>query len=125
MSGSERKRPQFAPEQEEQIEMYASLIAEQGEEAIDDLRRGRYGLMKLRLIHLKAGSDERMFRVAQALGQDIKFVNEIINRADGIMKKAGTDRASRMRKLVVRERLGYLYDQVLEMTRYSKKRTGE
>jgi hypothetical protein len=112
MSGPERKRPQFAPKQEEEIDLYASLIAEQGEEAVDDLRRGRDELIKDRLIFLKAGSDETVSQAAQALGQGIELVNEIINRADRNMRKAGTDRTSKIRKLVVRERLGYLYDQV-------------
>jgi RecJ-like exonuclease len=111
MSGPERKRPQFAPEQEERIDYYAFLFAELGEEAIDDLRKERFGLMKLRFIFLKAGPDEIVFRAAQALGQEIELVNEIIDRADRNMRKAGTDRASEIRKLLVRERLGYLYDQ--------------
>lgn len=111
MSGPERKRPQFAPEQEEEINLYASLLAELGEEAIDDLRRERYGLMKLRLIFLKAGSDETVFQTAQVLAQEIELVNEVIDRADRNMRKAGTDSVSLMRKLVVRERLGYLNDQ--------------
>ena len=111
MSGPERKRPQFAPEQEANIDFYASLLAGLGEEAIDDLRRERYGLMKLRLIFLKAGPDETVSRVAQDLAQEIELINEVIDCADRNMRKAGTDSVSMMRKLVVREKLGYLNDQ--------------
>jgi hypothetical protein len=112
MSGPERKRPQFAPKEEEKIDLYASIFAEQGEEAIDDLREERGKLVRRRLIFLKAGSDETVFRVAQTLAQEIELVNEVIDRADRNMRKAGIDRTSKIRKLLVRERLGYLYDQV-------------
>ncbi|MBU0572716.1 hypothetical protein KKH23_02780 [Patescibacteria group bacterium] len=114
MSGPERKIPQFAPELEENIDFYASFLAEQGEEAIDDLRKERDGIVRLRLIYLKVSSNEIVFQGAQALGQSIEVVNEIINRASKIMRDAGTDRVSEMRKLVVGERLGYLNDQAPE-----------
>jgi len=52
-----------------------------------------------------------LFRVAQTLAQEIQLINEVIDRADRNMRMAGTDRTSKMRKLLVRERLGYLNDQ--------------
>jgi hypothetical protein len=111
MSGPERKRPQFAPKEEEKIDLHASLFAELGEEAIDDLRRGRDGFMRLRFILLKAGSDDTVFQVAQTLAHEIELVSEVIDRADRNMRMAGTDRTSKIRKLLVRDRLGYLNDQ--------------
>ncbi|RLC29702.1 hypothetical protein DRH13_05330 [Candidatus Woesebacteria bacterium] len=111
MSGPEREKPQFAPEEEELIDYYAAILAEQGEEAIIDLRIERYGLMKNKFALLKADPNKIVFQVAQTLGHNIELVNEVINRADENMRKAGTDSESRMRKLIVREKFGRFNDQ--------------
>lgn len=110
MSGPERERPQFAPEEEELIDYYASVLAEQGEGAINDLRIERYGLMKHRFILLGADSSGTVFQVVQALGHDTELVNEVIARADENMKQAGTDSESKMRKLVTRKKFGRFND---------------
>jgi hypothetical protein len=110
MSDPERKGSQFAPEERELIDYYASILAEQGEEAIDDLRIGRYGLMKHKFVLLKADPNEIVFQTIQALGHDIELVNEVINRAVENMKQAGTDSESKMRKLITREKFGRFND---------------
>jgi hypothetical protein len=110
MSGPGKERPQFAPEEMELIDYYAFVLAEQGEEAVGDLRTGRYELMKQRLILLSADPEEIVFQATQTLKREIELMSEVIKRADENMRKAGMDNESKMEKLIVREKFGRFND---------------
>lgn len=111
MSGPEREKPQFAPEEMELIDYYASVLAEQGEGAVGDLRTGRYELMKQRRILLNADPEKIVFQATQTLKHEIKLMSEVIKRADENMRKAGTDSESKMKKLIIREKFGCFNDE--------------